>query len=446
MRSAPLLLLLLASLGSLPAAQVRFGAMGDSTTDEYLGYGPSFYGSDTGMNWVQVLTERRDLLSATPEVDFGPSGSWGFFSPQWLGYEHNYAVAGATTASLLTDGQPQNVLSHAPDVVYLGIGFNDVWGQYGSIYLGADAQPLVDQVVANITTAVEAVLGPVAAPTGVRLVLGNVENPDIVPELPLLYPDPAKRALVTAAVQDINAQLAALAQARGLAVVDLYALTQHYPVQNPLVVGGVTILPGGGATDDPQYFYLPDEFHYGTVFSGLIANAVLCAANTAYCTNLTPLSDAELLDVAGLQDPGLDPPTYVDLAPFVQAFGAPCATWLDLGSALAGSAGEPVLAGAGVPMPLKPITLTLSGALAQAPAGLVAGLSVELTPLFGGVLVPAADLLVATTTDAQGSAAVNAAWPLGTPAGVGLTFQFAVLDPGAPQAVSLSNAVQITVP
>ncbi len=433
-------------LVALPSAQVRFGAMGDSTTDEYLWYGPFVYGSDTALNWVQVLAALRDTTSATPQIDFGPEADWGPTSPQWLGYEHNYAKAGATTSSLLADAQPQNVLTHNPDVVYLGIGFNDVFAQYGAIYDGADPAPLVSSVVANVTAAVDVVHGPPGAPTGVGLVLATVEDPEIVPSILVDYPDPAKRALVSGAIFDVNQAIRALAAARGFALVELYALTQEYPAPAQLVVGGTTILPGGPpAGDDPQYFYLPDELHYGTVFNGLIANAIVCAANARYCANVAPLSDAEILQIAGLGDPGTT--SYFDVEPFVVVNGGPCATpWTDLGFALAGTHGEPSLAGSGLPMPLKTVGLALTGALENAPAGIAVGSSTAFLPFFGGVLVPAPDQVLFAPTDAQGNVTIQSTWPVGIPSGFGLAFQFLVFDPLAPQSVSLSNGLRLVVP
>jgi hypothetical protein len=76
------------------AASFKLGAMGDSLTDEYWDSGVSTFAT----NWPDLLVRYRG-------VDMGPTaaqawvGTWG--SPRNKGYEYNWALAGATTASLL---------------------------------------------------------------------------------------------------------------------------------------------------------------------------------------------------------------------------------------------------------------------------------------------------------------------------------------------------------
>ncbi|TPW07470.1 MAG: FG-GAP repeat-containing protein, partial [Acidimicrobiaceae bacterium] len=75
-------------------------------------------------------------------------------------------------------------------------------------------------------------------------------------------------------------------------------------------------------------------------------------------------------------------------------FGLPATAITDLGNGLAGANGVPALAGEGTLQPGSSITLSLSGALANAPATLVIGLSQLGAPFKGGVLVPSPDLLL----------------------------------------------------
>jgi hypothetical protein len=76
----------------------------------------------------------------------------------------------------------------------------------------------------------------------------------------------------------------------------------------PLALGGVAIQPGApGGTRDPHYYTLPDGTHPDTLVQGILANAIIAAANGAYATGLTPLGDAEILANAGLSpDSGWD--------------------------------------------------------------------------------------------------------------------------------------------
>jgi len=72
-------------------------------------------------------------------------------------------------------------------------------------------------------------------------------------------------------------------------------------------------------TRDPNYFYLPDGTHPDTLVQGIIANAFLAAANLAYGTNLTPLTNTEILANAGLTPDGSWDGVNYDASPFAFA-------------------------------------------------------------------------------------------------------------------------------
>src|SRR5882724_4000489 len=87
----------------IPTATVRaalgkLGAMGDSLTDEYWDSGVSTYAT----NWTGLLVQFR-------QIDMGPTAaqagtnSWG--SPRNAGYAYNWALSGANSSSLLSEGQ-----------------------------------------------------------------------------------------------------------------------------------------------------------------------------------------------------------------------------------------------------------------------------------------------------------------------------------------------------
>jgi glyoxylase-like metal-dependent hydrolase (beta-lactamase superfamily II) len=118
----------------------------------------------------------------------------------------------------------------------------------------------------------------------------------------------------------------------------------------------------------------------------------------------------------------------------------------DLGSALAGTHGPPALLGSGTLVGGTPMTLTLSGALENATSYLVVGLSEVDLPFKGGVLIPAADVILALPTAADGTAQVAVAWPWGLPFGANLTFQSWISDPAGPAGFAASNALRATMP
>jgi hypothetical protein len=120
--------------------------------------------------------------------------------------------------------------------------------------------------------------------------------------------------------------------------------------------------------------------------------------------------------------------------------------WSDLGQALAGTSGAPILAGSGALLAGAPTSLSLSSARPNAVAVLVIGLSALNAPFKGGVLVPQADVLVSPLpTGPAGLVVLSAAWPL-LPSGFTVYFQHWISDPAGPQGFAASNALSGTVP
>jgi agmatine/peptidylarginine deiminase len=123
------------------------------------------------------------------------------------------------------------------------------------------------------------------------------------------------------------------------------------------------------------------------------------------------------------------------------------AVWTDVGNALAGAYGEPLLVGNGALAGGDQLVLTMSGALENAPATLFVGLTRIDAPFKGGVLVPAPDLLVpGLVTDAGGNLVLSSTWPVGLPSGFTTHLQYWVNDPVGPVGLSASNGVSAIVP
>lgn len=118
------------------------------------------------------------------------------------------------------------------------------------------------------------------------------------------------------------------------------------------------------------------------------------------------------------------------------------AVWRSLGDALAGSSGLPRLEGTGSPHAATAVTLEASRGLANAPTWLVGGVSRVNLPLFGGVLVPAPDLLLGGFVTSQtGTLSLPLTWPVGLPQGFEITFQAWIADQGAPYGFAATNAL-----
>jgi hypothetical protein len=123
------------------------------------------------------------------------------------------------------------------------------------------------------------------------------------------------------------------------------------------------------------------------------------------------------------------------------------ATWFDLGDALAGIGGEPLLTGAGTLVGGEPMTLELTDARPGGSAFLVIGFTTIHAPLKGGVLVPAANLVLAgLPIDAFGGLSLTAPWPLGVPPDVTLTFQHWIPDPAGVEGFAASNGLSGVTP
>lgn len=129
----------------------------------------------------------------------------------------------------------------------------------------------------------------------------------------------------------------------------------------------------------------------------------------------------------------------------MQFEGAPSA-WQDLGAALVGTYGDPVLLGTGSLVGGEPIELVLTNALENATYTLVVGLGLLEAPFKGGVLVPAPDIVLTFPPVFPGTFAIGTTWPTGVPPDTKLYFQYWITDPAAPKGFSASNALSATTP
>jgi hypothetical protein len=114
----------------------------------------------------------------------------------------------------------------------------------------------------------------------------------------------------------------------------------------------------------------------------------------------------------------------------------------DLGYALAGEKGEPVLRGTGDLTAGSRTSLALSESRAGTLALLMVAADANPTPFKGGVLVPVpSPLQLLLATDQTGGIRASFAWPEGIPAGFEIIMQYVIYDPAAIQKFALSNAL-----
>lgn len=120
--------------------------------------------------------------------------------------------------------------------------------------------------------------------------------------------------------------------------------------------------------------------------------------------------------------------------------------FVDIGEALAGTLGEPVLQGDGALGPNSPYSLELSGAQPSAMAALFVGFS-RLDALFkGGLFVPQPEFVWLGTTSATGAVELVGSFMPGAPAGTELYLQYWILDDGAVAGLAASNAIRGVTP
>lgn len=138
--------------------------------------------------------------------------------------------------------------------------------------------------------------------------------------------------------------------------------------------------------------------------------------------------------------------TAAETAPFDILPGG--SAWIDLGHALAGSAGLPKLSGSGTPAAGQTVSLTLAQAKPNTPTTfLFVGLSQVGLPLLGGTLVPSPDVVIpALATSGAGAWTIPATWPAGVPAGTQIFFQCWIADPAGPFGAAASNGLGVVVP
>lgn len=282
------------------------GVLGDSNYDEY-------HGSDRrGGNYARYSLNSIEQLAILRQVNFGRWGNWG--EPRREGFEYVWARSSATSESMIADGQVDGVVKQIEDgkvrYVFIGIGANDFQpffpSHYSEIYngeiSGTEITDLEQGILANLIYTLDSVQK--AGAKGITVIL--FPQWEGTPQLADLYPDAEKRTLIQKTIDEINRRYTIAAKERGVDVVDqqvLVSFIQKRVDQNWMLdFGGVHInLATKG--DEPHNARLGDEAgHAGTVIRGMMVNYYFIPSLQKYFPNrFQPLTDAEILKIAGLQ-------------------------------------------------------------------------------------------------------------------------------------------------
>ena len=211
-------------------AQVKFGAIGDSLTDEH--FDQSGFGTNLGYSHNAL-----ELMVLAGKIDAGPTGSWG--GTRGTGYEYNWALAGATTDSLISNNQHVNLANQVPAAgiskAILLVGSNNLFpsqptgmasSNYEAIYEGLATQTQIDQLISQAVNEVVLAAQTLKA-SGVDLVVGTAPDYGISPFAKNYYPDPVKRELVDDVMETFNIMVRdRMITDLGLPVIDTYQLTK----------------------------------------------------------------------------------------------------------------------------------------------------------------------------------------------------------------------------
>jgi phospholipase/lecithinase/hemolysin len=289
------------SLVSAQAAQQCL-VIGDGLTKEYEVEFPILYPNNSeawdSRNWIEILHEHRN--------DWFDLGSFGaYYDVRITGHKHNWAFPGAKTQEIrdqlsstnwfnkLWQSTLKSQLKSEVERVVIFAGGNDVDDYYGKIYNGSSPAQYTNRTRDNLIWIVDYVR---AQRPSIPIVLVSVPHLGCAPDLKRIYPtNSIKTARVTAALNTLNAQLASLAQSRGVAFSSgVYSLTKSI-ITNKLMIGTLEINRGADADARPNYAFSGDGFHPGTSLQAKVAQSILNTFKTRWPSPAMPaLSDTEV--------------------------------------------------------------------------------------------------------------------------------------------------------
>ncbi len=309
-RTLALLAVTLLSLSLVPlaSADVVLGVMGDSMSDEYTDWS-SFGGY--AATWVEQLS-KYTTVDVGPTAAEAGKASWN--SPRFEGFEYNWALAGATSSSVISGGQASGLASQVPAKgithAILAIGANDFnpsGSAYSNLYNSKWNQTTIDNYVngrlANMTTILNTVL-----PSGVDLAMTNFVDYGVAPAVVAAYPDAAKRELVTDVIRRVNDGIADIARDNEVPLIDLFGVAKEVFGENAsrnsvLTIGNVNInlmqsdTSGGG---NPTAAFVHDGVHPNTTLQGLLSNLYMTSLNVGFHAGAPIFTEAEILAHRGI--------------------------------------------------------------------------------------------------------------------------------------------------
>ncbi|HEX2749083.1 MAG TPA: hypothetical protein VHM91_13845, partial [Verrucomicrobiales bacterium] len=108
--------------------------------------------------------------------------------------------------------------------------------------------------------------------------------------------DPVLTGHVTAALDDLNAQLSALARVRGIGFADIYGRTKELLTSDRTCIGGWVVTKRSSGDGDSDAMFLDDGFHPNTPLQAIFAQIILDTFNNRYGTSLPRLANREIVN------------------------------------------------------------------------------------------------------------------------------------------------------
>lgn len=304
--------LLAACLMSAPLVQAeQCLVIGDSLTKEYEAEFPGLYPNNPASwqarNWIEILHQHR--------TDWFDLGTWSTYNdPRLTGHKYNWAFPGATTTEIRTQlnawynswwtDRLKDQIRNEVERVVIFAGGNDADSYYAQLYSGNVGPEVTNTTLENIEWIVNYVR---TVRQFVPIVIVSVPHVGCTPKVQQGYPtDPVKTGRVTAAMDQLNANLAAFAQAQGIGFVGgPYEFTKHI-ITEPFRIRGIEFYRVADPDARTRYAFSGDGFHPNTCAHAKIAQMVVDGFNVFYPTTpIAPLDDYYVITTVL----GLDPDT-----------------------------------------------------------------------------------------------------------------------------------------
>ena len=285
--------------------------IGDSLTKEYEAEFPGLYPNNPASwqarNWIEILHQHR--------TDWFDTGTWSVYSdPRLTGHRFNWAFPGATTTDIRnqlgsiynfwwTNTLKSQLRTDVQRVVIFA-GGNDADSYYADLYNGAVDASVTSTTLGNLQWILDYVRKVNAT---IPIVLVSVPHVGCTPKIQAGYPtDPVKTARVTAAMDALNATLAAYAESQNIGFVPgVYDFTKALITQ-PFRITGIDFYRMADADARTRYTFSGDGFHPNTCAHTKIAQMVVEAFNARYpSTAITALTDDYIITTVLGLDPNI---------------------------------------------------------------------------------------------------------------------------------------------